>query len=73
MWTRHSLAPLTNIFSSKNKFKWTKIKQYGFGEIKLVVARNTLLSYPDFNEEFKIHTDAINLQLGEGVSARKSN
>ena len=25
---------------------------------------NTLLAYPDFNEEFKIRTDASDLQLG---------
>ena len=28
------------------------------------MSRDTLLSYPDFNEEFKIHTDASNFQLG---------
>ena len=28
------------------------------------MARDTLLTYPDFNEEFKIHTDASNFQLG---------
>ena len=26
--------------------------------------RDTLLAYPDFNEEFKIHTDDSKLQLG---------
>ena len=45
------------------KFKWTKIEQDAFDEIKGIVARNTLLSYPDFNEEFKIHTDASYFQL----------
>ena len=28
------------------------------------MARDTLLTYPDFNENFKIHTDAGNLKLG---------
>ena len=32
------------------------------------MARNNLLAYPDFNEEFKIHTDASNCQLGEFIS-----
>ena len=45
------------------KFKWTKIKKYSFEEIEQIVARNNLLAYPDFNEEFKIHTDASNFQL----------
>ena len=52
MWERrsHKLAPLTNIISSKMKFKWNKIKQGKFNEIKWIVARDTLLDYPDFNE-----------------------
>ena len=28
------------------------------------MARDTLLTYPDSNEKFKIHTDARNLKLG---------
>ena len=28
------------------------------------MARDTLLDYPDFNEEFKIHTNASDFQLG---------
>ena len=28
-----------------------------------IVARDVLSAYPDFNEEFKIYTDAINFQL----------
>ena len=57
----HTLAPLTIITSSKVKFKWTKIEQDDFNEIKRIVARDTLLAYLYFNEEFKIHT---NFQLG---------
>ena len=37
------------------KFKWIKIEQDAFDEIKQIVASNNLLTYPDFNEEFKIH------------------
>ena len=52
MWTRllHTLAPLTKITSSRVKFKWTKIEKYALDEIKRIVARNTLLAYPYFNE-----------------------
>ena len=28
------------------------------------MASNTLLTYPDFNEEFKIHTNDCDFQLG---------
>ena len=52
------LAPLTKLTSIKINFKWTKVKQYAFKEIKRIVARDTLLTYLGFNETFKIHTDA---------------
>ena len=47
MWSRrsHMLAPLTNIHSSKVKFKWNRIKQDLFDEIKRIVVRDTLLDY----------------------------
>ena len=32
------------------------------------MAQNTLLTYPYFNETFKIHTDASGLQLGAVIS-----
>ena len=40
MWEScsHTLAPLTNITSGKVKFKYTKIKQDAFVEIKRTVA-----------------------------------
>ena len=46
------------------KFKWTKIEENDFDEIKRILARDTLFNYPDFTEEFKIHTNVSDLQLG---------
>ena len=65
MWARlsHTLAPLTKITPSRVKFKWTKIEQYAFNEIKWIWARDTVLAYPDFNKEFKFQTDARKFQL----------
>ena len=34
------------------------------------MARDTLLTYPGFNELFKIHTEARTFQLGELISQR---
>ena len=51
-------------------FKWTKTKQGYFDEIKRIVARNTLLAYPDLNEEFKILADVRNFQLGAVISQK---
>ena len=36
--------------------------------IKKIITRETLLSYPDFNSPFNIHTDASDLQLGAIIS-----
>ena len=42
----------------------TKVEQDDFDEIKRIVARNTLSSYPYFNGVFKIKIDDIVFQLG---------
>ena len=54
MWARHShtLVPLTNIATSKYKFKLTKTYQDAFEEIRLILDYDTLLFYPNFNEKF---------------------
>ena len=59
----HTLAYLTTIMFSKVHFKWTKIEQYVFNEINLTMVRDNLITYPDFKEEFKIHTNASTFQL----------
>ena len=70
MWPRwpNKLAPLTKIMSIKRNFKWTKVKHVAFNKIKRIVARGTLLNYPDFNETFKIHANASAFQLGAFIS-----
>ena len=72
VWTRrwHTLPPLTKIASNKAKFIWTIIKQDSFNEIKRVVALDNLSTYPDFNEELKIHTNASDFQLGVFISQK---
>ena len=66
MWKRcsHTLAPLSALVSAKNTCKWTEECQEAFDEIKRVMARETLLLHPDFNEEFHVHADASDKQLG---------
>jgi len=70
MWLRRSetLAPLTALTSSKVKFKWTEVEQKAFDTMKRIMARETLLAYPDFSKEFHIHTDASDVQLGAVIS-----
>ena len=72
MWPRrsHTLAPLTISMSINRKFKWAQVEQDAFDKIKRIMARNNLLTYPGFNETFKIHTNASAFQLGAVVSQK---
>ena len=70
MWRIYSpmLAPLTILTYIKWGFKWTQVAQDAFDKIKHILAFDTLLTYPDFNEIFKIHTNASAFQLRAVIS-----
>ena len=70
MWPKrsHLLAPLSALTSSKVKWNWTDKCQLAFEDMKELIARETLLTYPDFNKPFEIHTDASQVQLGACIS-----
>ena len=72
MWPRraHTLALLTKLTYNKWRFKCTQVEQDAFDEIKGIVTRNTLPTYPYFNKTFKIHTDASAFQLGAVISQK---
>jgi Reverse transcriptase (RNA-dependent DNA polymerase)/RNase H-like domain found in reverse transcriptase len=65
MWPQrsHLLAPLSSLTSSKVKWKWTPLHQESFDKMKALMAKETLVTFPDFSKEFEIHTDASALQL----------
>ena len=54
--------------SAKVKWKWTPEHQEAFEQMKALMAKETLVTFPDFNKEFEIHTDASKLQLGACIS-----
>ena len=64
----HTLAPLSKLTSNKVPFKWTEEQQTAFDDMKNMIARETLLAYPNFNLPFHIHTDASDVQLGTCIS-----
>ncbi len=70
MWPKrsHILAPLSALTSSKVKWEWTLEHQSAFDATKVAIAQETLLTYPDFNKPFVIHTDASKVQLGACIS-----
>jgi hypothetical protein len=50
MWKQRSeiLAPLTKLTSTKNPWKWTDKQQNAFDTMKKIMARETILAYPNF-------------------------
>jgi RNase H-like domain found in reverse transcriptase len=70
MWGKRSeiLAPLASLTSNAVKWKWEAEHQKGFDNMKAMIAKEALLAYPDFAEEFVIHTAASHTQLGAVIS-----
>jgi hypothetical protein len=54
--------------SAKVKWKWTPECQEAFDQMKAIMAKETLVTFPNFKKEFEIHTDASKLQLGACIS-----
>jgi hypothetical protein len=71
MWKRrsHILAPLTALTkkSPKQKLTWGPEQQKAFDEMKAAISADVMLSFPDFEKPFEIHTDASDYQLGSVV------
>ena len=72
MWSRrsHTLVPLTRLTSIKSKCKWTQVEQDAFDGNNRIMSHNFLLTYSDFNETIKIHTDASAFQLRAVVNQK---
>jgi hypothetical protein len=70
MWGKRSeiLAPLTALTSVNKPWKWTDVEQNAFDTMKRIMARETILAYPNFEKPFEIHTDASAFQLGACIS-----
>ena len=47
------LAPLSSLTSKKVKFEWTQEHRKAFDDIKSMIAKETLLTYPDFSNRCK--------------------
>jgi hypothetical protein len=79
MWVRRSemLAPLTDLVgesvekqettklnkTKKKPWQWDPIHQQAFADVKVSIAKETVLAYPDFLKPFEIYTDASSMQL----------
>ena len=72
LWPRrsHILQPFSDISSGKKgaKIKWSEELETAFNNVKKLVCKETLLTYPDWSKRFDIHTDASDYQLGAVIS-----
>ena len=70
MWRKctHTLALLTQLYSMRVKLKLTGVENNAFIDMKKILGRDVLISYPNFSNNFIIHTDAIKTQLGGVIS-----
>jgi hypothetical protein len=50
------------------RWHWDEEQQNAFQTMKKLLARETILAYPDFTKPFEIHTDASQTQLGACIS-----
>ena len=66
MWQRrsHILAPLTKLTGKGTPWSWGPEQDKAFREIKRMMAKETILAFPDFTKPFHIFTDASNTALG---------
>jgi hypothetical protein len=70
MWVRRSelLASLTSMTSKNVKFNWTDEHQKAFENIKKIICREVMLTFPDFSKPFRICTDASDKHLGAVIT-----
>ena len=85
LWPKrsHLVAPLTDLIgecgetkvtrankTKKKAWYWSDIHQEAFDLVKQTLARETMLSYPDYNDIFEIYTDASSRQLGAVITQK---
>jgi hypothetical protein len=85
MWMRRSkmLAPLTDLVgecgqtkatkakgTKKAPWHWDEIHQQAFDLVKTTIARDVVLTYPDYSEKLEIYTDASNSQIGSVITQK---
>jgi hypothetical protein len=70
MWKRrsHLISPLTELTIKGKKFNWGEPQEKAFKEIKSILAKETMLTFPDFTKTFHVHADSSEYQLGAVIS-----
>lgn len=56
--------PITEVLSTKKKFKWTEDAQLAFERVKSLLTSAPVLTNPDFTKKFYLHCDASDVGIG---------
>ena len=62
------LKPLTDMSGKNATFVWNETANKAFIEAKAMIAKATMLAFPDFSKPFDLHTDSSDYQLGSVLS-----
>ncbi len=62
------MAPLTDLCGQKRKLIWTDNQEKAFQKMKERLAQDAMITYPQFDEPFVVHTDASGKQIGGVVT-----
>ena len=58
----YKAEPLTRLLRKTTQFEWTPEQETSFQTLKYKLLHSATLTYPDMDEQFIIHTDAIETQ-----------
>ena len=69
MWPHHAhfLAPLASL-TGKSTLEWTPEHQKAFERMKAIIVADAVLTFPDHNLPFHIHTDSSDCQLSAMIT-----
>ena len=56
--------------TKKQPWYWDTVHQKAFDDIKRTLAKEVMLSYPDYSKKFEIYTDASTRQLGSVITQK---
>ena len=62
------LKPLTDMSGKNATFIWNEVANKAFIKAKAMIAKATMLAFPDFSKPFDLHTDASDYQIGSVLS-----
>ena len=72
MWKArsHIMEPLTDLSKGKKgkPITWLPKHEEAFQNVKKLILQGTLISYPNWEKPFIVHTDASNKQIGAVIS-----